>query len=350
MAKVKPQIHLIIPTKDSLQQKMNILHNHAISYAKEEYSNNPLGLMARVLTKGELRDSLYMGLTYMRWLDYIADDSNMQHDEKVKLLQGNLKFLDYCKSKEFTYLKLMLLRIEERCAYYFIKDCSKSLRERSAPKKAIDEIIDSYILMIKSILQDTENQNKIMPEKEFYDKVYFLKAGVGIREYAYASTNSPSERLKRSFQYIGYIWQRTNDNMDIADDLKSGIINITKEELEKHKIDLKKYSGRYDELVDYLANETTFFEDRAMLLQKWKKIAEAGYPDMSFRQKMFVRRYLSLLCPKKFKPGTKHYRTMQLLARYKNKKKTMGLLMLMIFLVSRNLVLYTMEAYHRLKG
>ncbi|MGC9310160.1 MAG: class 1 isoprenoid biosynthesis enzyme [Candidatus Aenigmatarchaeota archaeon] len=340
-----------LPSKNpKIREKEELLHKHAIRYAKDEYENNPLGILTRILTKAKLRHALYMGLVYMRWLDYIADESPMSQKDKIGFLKKSLSFLGDCKKREFSYLELMRLRIEERCAYYFTKDCTEALKDRGASKQVIDEILASYGLMIKSILQDTENHMKTLPAKDFYGKVYYLKAGVGIREYAYSYSNNPSKRLLRSFEHIGYIWQMTNDNLDIADDLEDGIINITEEEALKHGIDFNNYKGNYPALVNFLSKNTTFFEDRVSLLKKWEVIVREGFPDMTFRQRLLVRRYLSLLCPNEFKPGSKHYRTMQQLGKFKNRKKIFGLLMLSIFFISRNLTLFLMDSYERLKG
>ncbi|MEA3342946.1 MAG: hypothetical protein U9Q92_02170, partial [archaeon] len=149
--------------------KLKKLHQAAVTYSMP-CRGGSLGLFTRFTTKGKIRHALYMGLTYMRWLDDIADESDMLYKKKLELLKKQLNFLKECRKRDFTSLELSMLYIEQRCAYFFIKDCTEALKERGLNKKGIEEIIDTYFLLIKSILIDTENQNKILAEKDFYNK------------------------------------------------------------------------------------------------------------------------------------------------------------------------------------
>lgn len=329
--------------------KLKKLHQAAVTYSMP-CRGGSLGLFTRFTTKGKIRHALYMGLTYMRWLDDIADESEMLYKKKLELLKKQLNFLKECRKRDFTSLELSMLCIEQRCAYFFIKDCIEALKERGLNKKGIEEIIDTYFLLIKSILIDTENQNKVLNEKDFYNKVYYTRAG-GFRAYAYAFTNSPSKNLKESFKHFGYMFQRNNDHIDIADDLKSGIINFTRQEIKKYNIDMEKYKSDYSLLVDYLASETTFFEDRAKLLKKWKKIIEKGIPEMPFFIRILMRRYLEFDCPKKLeKPGTIYYETRKFIKK-EGRKSILGYKgsILVAFFVSRRLVYYLFKPNNCLK-
>lgn len=339
-----PKIYFI---KKDIQEdsKVKEMRKQTIDFARTMYAKNPLGLVTSFMTKGKLRDSLYMGLSYMRWLDYVADKSEMPYKEKMNFLNNCIQFLNEVRKRDFMYLELSMLHIEERCAYFYIKNCSEELNKKGYSKKTINDIIDSYVLMIKSILQDIENQNRILNADEFYNKIYYLKAGVGMRAFSYALNKNPSKNLLDAFEHFGYIWQLNNDNRDIVEDLDDGIINMTKEEIKKHKIDFKKYKRDYTKLVDYLANETRFFEDRVELLHKWKKIVEKGIPDMPFIYRILMKKYLKVTCPKEFKPGTQHYIFMRKMKKLAY-KKGYKFIQILAFLVSEKLALFVLEKYY----
>lgn len=292
-------------------KNVQLLHDLSVTYAKKLYSRFILGLMSDIISdRDEITEAMYMCLTYMRWLDNLADEFDGSKEDKIKLLLENLKFLRKAQKEEFDKVQLYKLYVEQRCAYFFMKDLAHGLLKRGAPQHCVDDVLESYVLMIESILQDTENQGRIIPAKEFYNQVYWLKAGVLFRASAYILKNNPSDNLKTAFKYFGYIWQVNNDNLDIVEDLQCNIINITKEEIEKHNIDLDKWREKdFEGLVEYLAT-TSFFEDRVKLLKKWKIIVENNIDELSIGHRILVKQYLKRACPDEFKPGATHFETL----------------------------------------
>ncbi len=273
------------------------MHLAAINYARHVYGHRILGNMTQLIAKGKLRDSILMLLVYMRWLDDIADESDMDHGQKKKLLEKSLAFMERSKHEDLDFVALCDLRVEERCAYFFIKDATEALNERGASQHTLDNVIGGAIDMISGILQDLHNMNHIMDEKEFYEKSYYIRAGVGFKTTAYILYNNPKPEVVEAFKYFGYIWQMNNDTPDVAKDLRCGLINMTRQEVEKAGIKLEDWKGREDKLVKYLEMRTDFFKDRTAKLQEWKKIVEKGLPHMDPWTRFIAKNAIKMGCP-----------------------------------------------------
>lgn len=300
-----------MPSPTCFDRHIDNLHRSTIRHARGVYGHYMLGTMTKLISKGKLCDAIMMSLIYMRWLDDVADESDMSNGNKKKLLEDSLSLLKRCRSEDFDFLALNNLRIEERCAYFFVKDAQEALRKRGAPESTVEAVLSGYTEMIRSILQDVNNMDRLMGEKEFYDKVYYLKAGVGFRTAAYVLYDNPSPKVLEAFKYFGYIWQMNNDIPDVAKDLKCGLVNMTREEVEKAGVRLKEWKGREDELAKHL-EKTGFFRDRTARLQEWKKIVEAGLPEMDSRIRFLVKRYLRVACPKRtFDSSSVHYKVIR---------------------------------------
>ena len=284
------------------------IHDQTVMFARSVYSVFILGMMTQLMaTSRGLADALYMGFTYMRWLDDICDESPMPMEEKLALLEENISRLRRWKTEDLDEVTLFTLRIEERCAYFFVKDSIQVLKARGMKDKRIDEYLENFFEMITSIEVDTKNHGRIIPSQEFYEHVYYKRAGVGFMTSPYLTLNDPSDNLIKAFEYFGYLWQVNNDNIGIAKDLKCDMYNITKEEVEKHKIDFDSFRGDYNQLVLYLGRETTFFEDRVNLLKRWGRIVKENISDLPFFQRILARRAVDLMTPDDFKPGSTHY-------------------------------------------
>jgi phytoene/squalene synthetase len=182
--------------------------------------------LGNVFIAKEKRNYLFLCYAYLRWVDNFVDNKNNTLDEKREFINNQKELLDSILSGTVADIHL----IEEHFLYYLIQ---------YALAVGNTSLTDEMLNMIKTFEMDIQRieNNGIFTEQEldWYAKGQ-ANALFGILYSFFPSTKEPkydSKSVALASLHHFYLLQ------DFSEDLELGYINISKEEIEKYKLNKK---------------------------------------------------------------------------------------------------------------
>jgi hypothetical protein len=185
------------------------------------------------------RKYLYLCFNYLKWVDDFVDNPSNAKHEKLEFTENQLKLLTDLSNRE----KVELKSNGEYFLYYFV-EYANSVNNYDL----IAEVRNS----MESIKMDAErlNNNGIFSISELHQ--YFDKVVQPVFNLTYIFL-LPTVKVHKDDKYIGrFVW-KVLILRDFFEDYDSGYINISKEEIEKYKLDvssLKKDINRIQWIKD----------------------------------------------------------------------------------------------------
>jgi hypothetical protein len=169
------------------------------------------------------RKYAYLCFSYLKWVDDFVDNPNIDKNKKLKFVENQLRLLSsICKGEEAD------LNSNEEVFLYYCINYAISIDKHNVIKEGKESI--------ESIAMDANRlfNNGIFSASELND--YGIKTVRPVFNLSYYAL-IPSIELPQNNKYAGrFIWFVLNLR-DFFEDIDSGYINISREELKKYEID-----------------------------------------------------------------------------------------------------------------
>jgi hypothetical protein len=220
-----------------------------------------LYLISHVMSSKRFREVEYLGHSYLRWIDDVIDNSKESTKTKKNFLSAQAEYFEQLENGSDVIPKC----IEEACFYFFIKKCNELQLSRLI--KSVKEIFSAFEIDLDRFSSDNylteqrqSNYIKLI-HKGMFDFIYLLLMG------------KPSEKDK----FVGPFFWHVNTLRDLKEDLQTGVINITREEIKQFEI---KPSLQLNDpnLTFFIKHKVGFIEE---LL--WKEVKDLQFMPLKVR-------------------------------------------------------------------
>lgn len=179
-----------------------------------------LWLISHVLSPKQLREIEYLCHSYLRWVDDFIDHSKEPIEIKKKFLNTQTQYFEQLKNWSDVAPKCL----EEACLYFFIKKC----KELQMPHLITNakEIFSSFEIDLERL--EPGNYLTKPQQSEYVKRIH-----KGMFDFIYQLL---MRKQSENGKYVGTFYWHVNTLRDLKEDFQSGIINITKEEIEELKV------------------------------------------------------------------------------------------------------------------
>ena len=222
-----------------------------------------LWIIARSLIPKRRRKYSYLCFNYLKWVDDYVDNPVISKDEKIKFIENQLKLITALSNDEETKIET-----DEEYFLYYIIQYAQEINNSNLileVKNSVESIgLDTVRLNHDGIFSDSELNQYMdkMLHPVFNLTYYFLY---------------PSVKISQNNKYIGkFVW-KVLILRDFFEDIDSGFINISREDIEKYNLDLsnlKKDVNRirwmrdtYPEYMKILDNDISIFKSMPLKIK-----------------------------------------------------------------------------------
>lgn len=219
--------------------------------------------IAHLLIPKTRREYLYFCFNYLKWIDDFVDDPINNKDKKIDFVEDQLKLISALSNGE----RIKLKSNEEYFLFYCIEYAN---------------LIKNYDLIselknsLESIRMDTERlyNNGVFSREELEEYLYKVVHPVFNLTYYFLL---PSAKIQKSGKYIGrFVW-KVLILRDFFEDLDSGYINISREEIEEYNLNvnnlmtdknrIKWMKYKYPEYMTILDDDILIFKSMPLKIK-----------------------------------------------------------------------------------
>ena len=211
------------------------------------------------------RDYLNLCFAYLRFVDDLIDNPNTPIYEKREFVENQKKLISLCFKEE--YSKLSPETIEEAALLYFSEYALSS--NNKILLNGIEDMVNALNMDVRRL-----EDSGVFSNSEFDNYIKLMSTSL----YKILSTflSTDSKHLDEEF-YLMLFTANAQIIRDFEEDIDTGFINISKEDVEKYKLDLSNLK------ID--KNFSTWLNDRVKYSWEimYKETARLKYLPLKFR-------------------------------------------------------------------